>query len=71
MYGIRGVDGGGGGYTGVDVPELLSWSLNASIEVSDEGEDESDCDRERGVDVLEVVEATVMFSRNLPSGPLL
>lgn len=65
------MEGGGGGYIGVDAPEFPSWSLNVSVRVSDEGEDDSDGIVDKGVDVPDIVEATVMASRYLPSGPLL
>jgi len=42
-----------------------------SVNVIDEGEDDSDGSVDNGVDVPEVVEATVIAGRNLPSGPLL
>ena len=65
------MEGGGGGYMGVDVPELPPWSLDSSVSVSKEGEDVKDGRVDSGVDVLEVVEAAVIPGRNLPSGPLL
>ena len=70
-YGISSVEGGGGGYKGVDIPEFPPWSLEVSVRVIDEGEDDNDGIVDKGVDVLEVVEATVMAGRNLSSGPLL
>ena len=39
--------------------------------MSEEGDDASEGSVDRGVDVPEVVEATVMAGRNLPSSPLL
>ena len=65
------MEGGGGGYMGVDVPELPPWSLDSSVSVSEEGEDVKDGRVDSGVDVIEVVEAAVIPGRNLPSGPLL
>jgi hypothetical protein len=65
------VDGGGGGYIGVEILEPPPWVLNASVDINEEGDDNSKGSVERGVDVLDVVEATVMAGRNLPSGPLL
>jgi hypothetical protein len=50
---------------------LPSWLLDASVSVIEEGEDVNDDKDDSGVDVLEVVEATVIVGRNLPSGPLL
>ena len=41
------------------------------MSVIEEGEDERDVSEDNGVDVPEVVEASVMDGRNLPSGPLL
>jgi hypothetical protein len=55
----------------VDVPELLSWSFDVRVRVIEEGEDDRDDRVDSGVDVPEVVEASVMDGRNLPSGPLL
>jgi hypothetical protein len=55
----------------VDTPELSPGMLDASVKVNDDGEDDKDGSVDRGVDVPEVVEATVMAGRNLPSGPLL
>jgi len=45
--------------------------LDASVDVNEEGDDDSEGSVERGVDVPDIVEATVMAGRNLPSGPLL
>ena len=56
---------------GIDVPELCPWSLDVRVNVSGEGEDVKDGRVDSGVDVSEVVEATVILGRNLPSGPLL
>ena len=69
--GISDVEGGCGGYMGVDVLELPPWSLDTRVNVSEEGEDVKDGRVDSGVDVLEVVEATVIPGRNLLSGPLL
>ena len=45
--------------------------MAVSVNVREEGEDASEGSVDRGVDVPEVVEATVMAGRNLPSSPLL
>ena len=42
-----------------------------SVRVNDEGEDDNEGRVDKGVDVPEVVDATVMAGRNLPLGPLL
>jgi len=42
-----------------------------SVSISHEGEDDRDCNEDRGVDVPDVVEATVIAGRNLLLGPLL
>jgi hypothetical protein len=55
----------------VDIPEFPSRILDASVRVIDEGDDDNEGSVDRGVDVPDVVEATVMAGRNLPSGPLL
>ena len=55
----------------MDVPEFPSWLLDASVSVNDEGEEDSEGNVDVGVEVPEVVDATVIAGRNLPSGPLL
>lgn len=65
------MDGGGGGYKGVIVPEFPPRSFEMNDRVSDEGEDDREGSVDAGVDVPEVVEAAVMAGMNLPSGPLL
>lgn len=53
------------------VPESSPCPLDASVNVSDEGEDVREGSVDSGVDVPEVVEATVIAGTNRPSGPLL
>ena len=45
--------------------------LDASVSVNDEGEEDSEGSVDVGVEVPEVVDATVIAGRNLLSGPLL
>ena len=61
----------GVGHPGVDVPEVPPWLLDTSVDVNEEGEEDSEGSVDMGVDVPEVVEATVTAGMNLPSGPLL
>ena len=56
---------------GVADPELPTWLPDVSVSISHEGEDDRDCNEDRGVDVPDVVEATVIAGRNLLLGPLL
>ena len=55
----------------MDVPEVPPWLLDTSVDVNEEGEEDSEGRVDMGVDVPEVVEATVTAGMNLPSGPLL
>ena len=45
--------------------------LDARVSVNDKGEEDSEGSVDVGVEVPEVVDATVIAGRNLPSGPLL
>ena len=55
----------------MDTPEFPPCTLDVSVRVINEGEDDNEGSVDKGVDVPDVVEATVIASRNLPSGPLL